>query len=362
MPGVAKQACTSSPRSSRESMSQRTRIGQSYHHARRLGAILAVLLGLVPSLALAQHPGSVFDGATPQARSISDYFVLVLILAAVVFVIVEGLLVYVLLRFRARPGDGRPRPVFEKQHLEITWTVIPILLVALLFVLMLPVMGAAEDAPPDAYTVTAIGHQFWWEFRYPEQNAIAANEMHIPVGEKIRLRLQSADVIHSFWIPRLNGKLDLIPGQTNEWVLEADTPGEYMGQCAELCGVQHAWMLLRVFAQPRPEFDAWVAQQAQPAAAPTDPTAQQGAEIFRQQACGNCHTISGSHDPGGVAPNLTHVGSRTTLAAGALTNTAENMRRWIHNPQDIKPGANMPTFKLSDAELNAVVTYLEGLK
>jgi cytochrome c oxidase subunit II len=328
----------------------------------RATAWVGLALALGPAPALAQQPGGPFTPASPQARAISDLFVLVLILAAVVFVIVEGLLIYVLLRFRARTGDGEPRAIFENKPIEITWTAIPIVVLAILFVLMLPVMGVAENAPPDAYTVTVVGHQFWWEFRYPQPNAVAANEMHVPAGEKIRVLLQSADVIHSFWIPRLNGKMDLIPGQTNEWQIQAEAPGEYVGQCAELCGVQHAWMLLRVFAQPRPEFDAWVAQQAAPAAAPTDPTAQRGQQIFSQQACGNCHAIRGTSAAGGVAPDLTHVGSRTTLAAGALTNTPDNLQRWLHDPQKIKPGANMPTFKLSDADVQALASYLEGLK
>jgi cytochrome c oxidase subunit 2 len=329
----------------------------------RAAAPLALVLAWPAGAARAQDPGSIFEAVAPQARAVSDFFILVLILAAVVLAIVWGLLIYVLLRFRARPGDEEPRPVYEHRRLEITWTAIPLLVLAVVFAMMLPVMAAVEVAPPGAYRITAIGHQFWWEFRFPDaNNAVTANELHIPVGEPIRLELQSADVIHSFWVPRLNGKMDLIPGQTNVWSLRADTPGEYVGQCAELCGVQHAWMLLRVFAEPRPQFDAWVAQQAQPAAAPTDPVAQQGAQLFQQQACGNCHAIRGAQDPGGVAPDLTHVGSRKTLAAGAITNTPENLRRWLDNPQDIKPGANMPTFKLSQDQVNALATYLEGLK
>jgi cytochrome c oxidase subunit 2 len=331
-------------------------------HTAGAAAVLGLAVGLGPAPVLAQQPGGPFVPASPQARAIMDHFVLVLILAALVFVLVEGLLIYILLRFRARSGDPDPRPNFENKRIEITWTTIPIVVLAVLFVLMLPVMSVAENAPPDAYAVTVIGHQFWWEFRYPQANAITANEMHVPVGEKIRLVLQSADVIHSFWIPRLNGKMDLIPGQTNEWLIQAETAGEYVGQCSEFCGVQHAWMLLRVIAKPRAELDAWVAQQAAPAVAPTDPTAQRGQQIFQQQACGVCHAVRGTSAAGGVAPDLTHVGSRTTLAAGALTNTPDNMQRWLRDPQRIKPGANMPDFKLSDADVQALASYLEGLK
>lgn len=331
-------------------------------HIAWAAALVALVLGLDPTLVLAQQPGGPFAPASPQARAITDHFVLVLILATIVFVIVEGLLIYILLRFRARAGDGEPPPIFENKPIEITWTAIPIVILAILFVLMLPVLGVAEDAPPDAYAVTVVGHQFWWEFRYPQATAIAANEMHVPVGEKIRLVLQSTDVIHSFWIPRLNGKMDLIPGQTNNWLIQAETAGEYVGQCSEFCGVQHAWMLLRAFAEPRADFDAWVAQQATPAVAPTDATAQRGQQIFQQQACGNCHAIRGTSAAGGIGPDLTHVGSRTTLAAGALANTPENLQRWLRDPQRIKPGANMPSFKLSDVDAQALTAYLEGLK
>src|SRR5262245_23813687 len=244
-------------------------------------ALLALAVGLAPAPGLAQQPGGPFSPASPQARAITDHFVLVLILAAIVLLIVEGLLIYVLLRFRARSTDEEPRPIFENKPIEITWTAIPIVVLAIRFVPMLPVMGVVANAPPDAYAGTVVGHQFWWEFRYPQDNAIAANEMHVPVGEKTRLILQSADVIHSFWIPRLNGKMQLIPGQTNEWAIEAEVPGEYIGPCSEFCGLQHAWMLLRVFAEPRADLDAWVAQQAAPAAGPTDPTAQRGQQIFQ---------------------------------------------------------------------------------
>jgi cytochrome c oxidase subunit 2 len=326
-------------------------------------ATLALAVALWPSPALAQSPGSPFEPASPQARAISDLFILTLALAAVVFLIVQGILVYVVLRFRARPGHEEPQPVFENRRLEITWTAIPVVILAILFVVMIPAMGAAESVPSDAYTVDVTGHQFWWEFRYPQTaNAIAANEMHIPVGEKVRVTLQSADVIHSFWIPRLNGKMDLIPGQTNVWVIQADTAGEYVGQCAELCGYQHAWMLLRAFAEPRPQFDAWVSQQAANAVAPTGTLAQQGQQLFATYACGNCHAIRGTDAAGNVGPDLTHVASRTTLGAGVLTNTPDNLRRWLDNPQAVKPSSNMPSFRFSKDQVNALATYLEGLK
>jgi cytochrome c oxidase subunit 2 len=210
--------------------------------------------------------------------------------------------------------------------------------------------------------IVATGHRYWWEFRYPELGVVTANELHIPIGTDVRVDLQSADVIHSFWVPQLNGKQDLIPGKTNYVALYTDQPGVYLGQCAEFCGLQHAWMLLRVIAEPTAEFNAWVAAQRQPPAPAAGTLAEQGYQVFMSQTCINCHTIDGTAATGDVGPNLTHVGSRETLAAGALTNTPENLRRWLDNPQAIKPGAQMPAFGLSQADFAALTAYLEGLK
>ncbi len=273
----------------------------------------------------------------------------------------QGLLLYMAARFRARPGDGEPRQVFGHRNLEIGWTAAPALILAVVFVLMLPALRSASAPEGDALPVVAIGHQWWWEFQYPNQGALTANELHIPVGQPVHVQLESADVIHSFWIPRLNGKTDLIPGKTNYLWLHAQEADTYLGQCAEFCGIQHAWMLLRVVAQAPADFDAWVANERQPAAAPAAAVAQ-GQQLFTQRTCINCHTIQGTSARGTVGPDLTHMGSRQTIGAGVLDNTLDNMRRWLKNPQAIKPGSNMPDFHLSDADVDALAAYLEGLK
>jgi cytochrome c oxidase subunit 2 len=191
---------------------------------------------------------------------------------------------------------------------------------------------------------------------------VTANEMHVPVGRPVRVQLESADVIHSFWVPRLSGKTDMIPGKTNELWFMAQAPDAYLGQCAEFCGIQHAWMLLRIVAQPESDFNAWLAGQQRLAARPTESTAQQGERIFLAQTCVNCHAIRGSAAAGTVGPDLTHIGSRQTIGAGVLDNTPANMRSWLKDPQAFKPGSNMPDFHLSDDEIAALAAYLDGLK
>ena len=215
-------------------------------------------------------------------------------------------------------------------------------------------------------TVRVTGHQWWWEVRYedatPSRILTTANEIHIPSGEPVRLLLTSNDVIHSFWIPSLAGKLDLIPGHMNVLDIKADKPGVYRGQCAEFCGAQHANMGTFIIAEPRAKFDAWWNDQLQPAAAPTADEAKAGEELFLRRPCVMCHRIGGTPAGGTVAPDLTHIASRQTLAAGTLTMSRGNLAAWIADPQGIKPGSNMPVVELSGDELNAVVAYLEGLK
>jgi cytochrome c oxidase subunit II len=203
-----------------------------------------------------------------------------------------------------------------------------------------------------------IGHQWWWEIRYPGTRAVTANELHIPVGTGVRLVGTTADVIHSIWVPELNRKVDVIPGRESVLLLAADRAGTYPGQCAEFCGLQHAHMELRVIAQPRAQYRAWLAHEAATAAA----GAGRGARVFTKQACSGCHQIRGTDARGQVGPDLTHIGSRKTIGAGVLPNDPEHLREWIRDPQHAKPGNRMPDLPLSDADLNALVSYLEGLK
>jgi cytochrome c oxidase subunit 2 len=208
------------------------------------------------------------------------------------------------------------------------------------------------------------GHQWWWEFDYQGMNILTGNELHIPVGEPVHLDLRSADVIHSFWVPSLQGKRDAIPGHDNTLWLSADKPGTYRGECTEFCGPEHANMNFIVVAQPRAEFDAWVAGQQRPAATGQTGLAAEGAQTILTQACAGCHTINGlpGYNVGKVGPNLTHIGSRAYIAAGTLENTPENLARWIRNPQDVKPDNKMPTLGLDEDTINKIVAYLESLK
>ncbi|HZQ38752.1 MAG TPA: cytochrome c oxidase subunit II [Dehalococcoidia bacterium] len=306
---------------------------------------------------------SMFSPHSPSASSITDLMWIMLGLALAVFVIVEGLLVYVLIRFRARRGDQRaPSQSAGNLRIELIWTGIPVVLVAVLFGLTLHTMSTLASAPANALHVQVIGHQFWWEYRYPGSGAVTANELVVPVGRPVQLDLYAQDVIHSWWVPELAGKEDLIPGKHNTLWFTAEQARTYLGQCAEFCGLQHAGMLLRVTALPPDQFQSWEAQQAAAAAAPAPGAAQQGAAVFAQRTCISCHAVRGQGAEATVAPDLTHFGSRATLAAGVLDNTPQNLARWLADPQAVKPGNLMPNLKLSSDEIQQLVAYLEGLK
>jgi cytochrome c oxidase subunit II len=242
---------------------------------------------------------------------------------------------------------------------------IPIVILVALFVASDLVLLAETDAPAadsTAMKVTVTGHQWFWQVRYEGKDAETANEIHIPVRTPVDLQVRSADVIHSFWVPELNRKIDTIPGQTNAIELYAERPGVYRGQCAEFCGLQHAHMAFRVYAEPMPKFKAWLANLKQPAREPTTPLAQQGRQAFMQDGCAACHTIAGTEAEGTVGPNLTHLAGRETLAADTIPNTPEELFRWIQNPQSIKPGVKMPGLGLGPEKFHAIVAYLTGLK
>ena len=212
--------------------------------------------------------------------------------------------------------------------------------------------------PEPAFDVDVLGHQFWWEIRYPDQQLLTANELHVPVGQTVRLRLSSADVIHSFWVPQLSGKTDLIPGKSNVTWLRADQPGTYRGQCAEYCGTQHAHMLLRVVVHSVPEFEQWLAEQRAPVPGGMSP----GRQAFQSAACINCHRVGGTVADGVFGPDLTHLMSRATIGAGVAANTPETLRAWVTNPDQLKPGVLMPAMKLDDQAVADIVAYLTTLK
>ncbi|MFN2570344.1 MAG: cytochrome c oxidase subunit II [Gemmatimonadales bacterium] len=283
--------------------------------------------------------------------------------AVVVFIVVETLLIIAIVRFRARPGAAAPKAVHGHTALEIGWTLAPALILVFIAVpTMRTIFDTAGHAPEGALRVEVIGHQWWWEYRYPTLNISTANEMHLPAGTPVQLDMTSADVIHSFWSPRLGGKRDLIQGRTNRIAFRTDSVGEYWGQCAEFCGASHANMRLRVLVQPDSVFQHWVdRQRAAPATPAKGSVEEHGQQIFRRSACIGCHTIAGIAQ-GKIGPDLGHVGGRGTIAGALFPNTSESLHRWITNAPSLKPGALMPPQNLQGADLDAVVAYLQSLK
>ncbi len=303
------------------------------------------------------------DGA--PARAIVDYTMLVLAVCAVIFVIVVGLLVYTVVRFRHRRGDEghEPPQIYGSNQIELAWTVIPILIVFVLGLVTARSIAEIQNAvpPPTALHVTVVGHQWWWEIRYPDQGFVTANELHVPVSDTAHrnptfLKLESADVAHSFWVPQLAGKMDVIPNRDNSMWIEPTTPGTYLGNCAEYCGTQHARMLIRVIVHPHGEFENWVASQQSNAANETQVKA--GRDIFFATSCVNCHTINGTEAKGKFGPDLTHLMRRETLGSGAAPNTPEKLHAWVRNPQNLKQGCYMPDMQLTDEQMDELVRYL----
>lgn len=312
-----------------------------------------------------------FEPATPHAGQIRDLFFLVLAITGAIFVVVEGLLVYCIVRFRRRPREVSQEPpqIYGSRPVEVAWTTAPLLVVFVLFLVVFRSLAELRQhhPPEDAERVRVIGHQWWWEFDFPDAGAIVANELHLPLasGEKpiaISLELESADVIHSFWVPRLSGKTDVVPGRINRMWFETESAGEFLGQCAEYCGVQHGNMLLRVVVEPEEDFRRWLAGQSAPAFLSEEQNAAEGRRIFLSLACVNCHAIRGTPAKGTFGPDLTHLMSRKTLAAGAILNDAANLRKWLDDPQVAKPGCNMPDMHLSPEQIERLVDFLSTLK
>ncbi len=312
---------------------------------------------------------SIFSPASTPADAIHHLSLFVLAICGAIFLVVASLLLYSVVKFRrvADDDDREPAQIYGSNQVELAWTVIPILIVVVLFLATARVIHAVQDArfPPETTEVTAIGHQFWWEFRYPQQGVVTANELHVPISDAGRptpthITLLSADTNHSFWVPQLAGKTDLIPNRTNSMWIDPHETGVYVGQCAQYCGTQHAKMLLRVVVEPRDDFERWVASQ-QGTAQQSDSVAQ-GRHVFETTACVNCHTVSGANAHGTFGPDLTHLMSRQTIAAGAAPLTPGNLRQWIVNPDVFKPGVKMPAMQLKPDELDAVTAYLLTLK
>lgn len=330
-------------------------------------------LGFVATLvrtaeAAGEGLSSIFAPVSTPAQAIYELSLLVLGITGAIFVLVGGVLVYTVIRFRRRPGDGEGEPpqIYGSGPIELAWTVLPLLIVFVLFLVTTRTIVEVQSAerPPNALDVTVVGRQWWWEFRYPELGITTANELHVPVSDPADrlptyLLLESDDVVHSFWVPRLAGKTDVVPNRENQMWIEPFRTGTYLGQCSEYCGTQHARMLLRVIVHEREDFERWVQEQKR--APVEDPAVAAGRDIFFSTACINCHTVGDSVAEGRFGPDLTHLMSRETIAAGAARNTRGNLRTWIEEPDRIKPGALMPAMKLDDDDLDRLVAYLASL-
>ena len=371
-------------------------------------AIAAAILALAAPAAFASLPTSIFAPHSTPAGDVYGLSIFVLAITGGIFAVVATLIIYVLIRFRSRPTDTtEPPQVYGSMQIELSWTIIPILIIVVLFLTTARVLFSVQDAPKPATAldVLVVGHQFWWEFRYPEYNVVTANELHVPVSSRsdphpTYMKLTSADVMHSFWVPQLAGKTDVLPDRVNEMWIDPQKTGLYLGQCAQFCGTQHAKMLIRVYVDTPENFRKWIAAQQKPqpelasqqaslmsasnpgngnpnaglpsnspttvlSASPTTTpaiTPQNGQLVFEHQACINCHTVRGTIANGRYGPDLTHLMSRFTLGAGATLNTPGNLLQWITDPNTYKPGCLMPAMHLTDRQNQQINAYLLTLK
>lgn len=343
-------------------------------NARRLLVVVGLvgLAILLSSCATAHtNPQDYLDPAGPVARKADGLWNLTFGIAVVVFVIVEGLIVFALVKFRHRPG--REAAQFHgNTRVEVILTLVPALILAGIAVPTVKTIFELSGVPSGDYLkVNVVAHQFWWEYTYPDYGVTTANELHIPANKPVYLTLKGIDVIHSFWVPRLAGKQDVVPGHTNHLTIEADEPGMYRGQCTEFCGLSHANMRLRVYAETPGDFATWVAEQQKDAAKPSGAAAA-GAKLFVEGtgngtfpgggACGSCHSIGGTTAQGIVGPNLTHFASRDTFAGAIFDNNEANLRKWLEDPPAQKPGVDMPDLQLTSQQIDALIAYLETLK
>jgi len=330
--------------------------------------LCALLLGLLPLVlllgcTLEQYPQSAMHPRSDYAIWLQDLLEGLVFWVVLIFVLVEGALIVAVIRFRARPGMPDPKPVHGHTGLEIAWTIAPALILAAVAVpTVATVFKTQSKAPAGALQVEVIGHQWWWEFRYPEYQITTANELHVPVGRTVSVSLATADVIHSFWFPAMGGKRDVVPARTNHMWFTPNSTGEFPGQCAELCGISHANMRMKLFVRTPEEFDAWVvAQRAGPAEPDTLSTEARGKQVFMTAGCVACHTINGVSN-GVLGPNLTHVGGRSTIAAALFDNTPHELGKWIADPPARKPGTSMLKLPMSPDQLADLVAYLTSLK
>ncbi len=352
-----------------------------------LGSLVAALLTAGCSLE-GDYPQSSVAPASDFAELIHGLYVDIFWWTLIILVVVWAVLLYILVRFRARPDSPKPEQIHGHMGLEIAWTIVPAIIVVAITIPNIQAVFTTQPASvEDSMVVDVIGHQYWWEFRYPDTGLVTANEVHIPVGRRVSFRLSSADVIHSFWVPMLGGKRDANPVRVRPdgvdpsyaWIhLTPNETGTFWGQCAEFCGSSHSLMGFRVVVESDEDFASWQVAAAAPVTAPeaeaanVDPLVEQGRTLFHQQTCVACHAIAGTNAQGVIAPNLTLLGQRSSIAAGMLENTLENLETWIRAPQDIKPGAlmpgvavpggNWPATNLTDEQVSAIAAYLYSLR
>ena len=338
---------------------------------RRLGSGVVAILLLGMAAGCSKYP-SIFTPASTNARAISELTLVVFGVSAFVFLIVELALIYSFVRFRQKKGSdpSLPRQVEGNHRLEIIWTGITALMLVVIFVFSLRTLrtisnpsGSVNDQEPaNTIHVRVVGHQWYWQLDYPDQEVVTANELHIPINTPVKVELVSADVIHSFWVPELGGKTDVIPGTTNIMHIQADKEGTFTGQCAEFCGEEHAKMRLLVIVESKDKYDAWLQNQQQPIPASLSSDAAQGEQLFLSGTCGTCHTLNGTKAKGVVGPNLTHFASRQTFAGAWLENNAENLRQWLSDPQALKPGNLMPNLNIKPADIQLLIAFLQSLQ
>jgi cytochrome c oxidase subunit 2 len=307
---------------------------------------------------------STLNPSGPVAKTQSDLFWIILIIATFVFVVVTGVLLYSIFRFRERPGMPEPRQIHGHTRLEIFWTAgASVILGIVLFFTIFYMVQLGEPVSANTLHVRAIGHQWWWEFQYTDTGVVTGDELHVPQGTVVHVDLASDNVIHSFWIPELAGKTDVIPGHANTMWFKGDRVGRYRGECAEFCGTQHANMDFVVVVDPPGVFDNWLQMQKMQALTPTTDAQTRGHELFLHQGCISCHSIAGVSAIGHIGPDLTHFGGRQLIAGGVLSNTPENLATWLNDPQAVKPGNDMVLpQKLTADQISDLVAYLESLK
>lgn len=329
---------------------------------KRTFVALAGMLTLLASACAGRAPQdylNVQDG--PVADKADRLWDITFAIAAAIFFIVEGLLIYAIVKFRARPGR-EAQQFHGNTKVEVLLTAVPALILAGLAVPTVRGIFEFAERPGEALDVTVTARQFWWDYEYTDEGVFTANELHIPTDRPVYLTLKGDDVIHSFWVPRLAGKQDVVPGRINYMTIEADKPGTYQGQCTEYCGLSHANMRLRVIAHTPEDFETWLSDQQEDAGSPTDSLAAEGEDLFMNGECINCHAIGGTDAQSRVGPDLTHFASRETFAGALFDTNAENLRAWLADPPAVKPGAKMPDYGLSSDEIDALVAYLLSLE